>query len=132
MTRDKPAGADEIRGMIDDGWLVIALGAGVSRVSVLFGNEVVTEPLPDEPERAAFVSGPVVLAGLTDKDKPLVCDDVEELLKKRVTHTYSTFPWEQDHYVTCGQDENIEFRPLYEVENEAYSVYFDLKKTKGD
>ena len=129
---NKPADKDKIGGMIDDGWLIVALDAGITKVSVLFGNEVVTEPLPDEPERAAFVSGPVVLAGLTERDAPLAVSDPKKLLKKRVTHTYATFPWEQDHYVTCGQNENIEFRPLYEVENEAYTVYFDLKKTKGD
>ncbi|MCR5178951.1 MAG: glycoside hydrolase family 127 protein [Lachnospiraceae bacterium] len=129
---DKTLADNETGAQIKEGWLIIKLPKGKNRISLLLDSRIAAEPLSDEPERAAIVSGPIVLAGLTDKDAPLICDDVRDILKKRVTHTYSTFPWEQDHYVTCGQYENIEFRPLYEVENEAYTIYFNFKNKKGD
>ena len=42
-------------------------------------------------------------------------------------HTYGTFPWKQNYYQTRNQDRNILFKPLYEVTDETYTVYFSKK-----
>ena len=56
------------------------------------------ERLPDMPELAAAVEGPIVLAGLTDKDCGLTGDfgDPEKIFTPRCEHTYSAFTWKQN------------------------------------
>ena len=68
----------------------------------------------DMPELAALVDGPIVLAGLCDKDCGLTgnFDDPEEFMIKQIEHTYSTFPWKQNCWRTRNQSENILFKPL--------------------
>lgn len=87
------------------------------------------ESLPDMPELAAAVDGPIVLAGITDSDCGLAgnFEDPETFLYPQMEHTYSTFPWKQNHYVTRNQAKNIFFKPLYEITDETYTVYFTKK-----
>ncbi|MCR4762311.1 MAG: glycoside hydrolase family 127 protein [Lachnospiraceae bacterium] len=116
----------EVRSMIKDGSLTLTRAFMGEEVAIYFPDSPVFEPLPDEPGMAAVRSGPVVLAGLTKKEVILSGKDAAQILRQRMTHTYSTFPWQQDHYRTAGQEENITFVPLYEVEDEAYTVYFPI------
>ena len=44
---------------------------------------------------------------------------------------YETYPWQQNHYSTRNQDINFELKPLYEVMDEAYTVYFTAKQDKS-
>ena len=97
-------------------------------VNVLFDAKVKALPLDDQPELAALVDGPIVLAGLTDKDRGFVYSgDVSNALYQRTEHTYTTYVWKQNTYITKDQPENFEMIPLYEVTDEAYTVYFTLK-----
>ena len=48
----------------------------------------------------------------------------EEFLFPRTEHTYSTFTWSQNEYVTRHQAKNFKLVPLYEVTDETYTVYF--------
>ncbi|MCR5676380.1 MAG: glycoside hydrolase family 127 protein [Lachnospiraceae bacterium] len=128
MIGDRTLDADEVKKATDRGYLKLTQVFAGETVSIIFAAKPVFEPLPDEPDLAAILSGPIVLAGLTDKDHALTGASAEAVLKRRMTHTYGTFPWEQDHYVTAGQPENVEFIPLYEVEDEAYTVYFRTRK----
>lgn len=59
-------------------------------IEIFFPNEVVMEPLPDMSELAAAVEGPIVLAGLVDKDCGLIgdFDNPREFLAGRTEHTY--------------------------------------------
>ena len=118
---------EDVSSMISEGYIRIKRSFADVTIGLCFDTEPVLEYLPDDDTRAAFLSGPVVLAGLTDKEKKLTGESACEMLKRRITHTYSTFPWQQDHFITTGQDENTEFIPLYEVEDQAYTVYFQMK-----
>jgi len=86
------------------------------------------EPLPDMKDMAAAVDGPIVLAGIIDRDCGLVgADKPESIFVWQTEHTYGTFPWKQSSYRTAGQPENFSFKPLYEVTDEKYTVYFTKK-----
>ena len=41
-----------------------------------------------------------------------------------MTHTYETFVWTQNNYITRNQKENFRMIPLYDVTDEAYTLYF--------
>ena len=96
---------------------------------VAFADSVEMERLPDMPELAAAVEGPIVLAGLVEKDCGLVGDynDPEKIFVPRCEHTYSTFTWKQNCHTTRKQPENFDFVPLYEITDESYTVYFSEK-----
>lgn len=88
--------------------------------------------LPDRPEQSAVLEGPIVLAGLCDADQGLsmVQDEPKSTLMPRMEHTYATFPWQQSTYETAGQQRNILFKPLYEITDEAYTLYFTRNQTE--
>lgn len=114
---------------IQNGWLKIRKQWSDDVLQILFPCKPVMEALPDMPELAAVVDGPIVLAGLTDCDCGLAgsFDDTETFLYPQIEHTYSTFPWKQNCYVTRNQPKNILFKPLYEITDEVYTVYFTMK-----
>ena len=114
---------------IRNGWLRIRKQWSEDVLQILFPCKPVMQALPDMPELAAVVDGPIVLAGLTDCDCGLAGDfeNPEEFLYPQIEHTYSTFPWKQNCYVTRNQPKNILFKPLYEITDEVYTVYFTMK-----
>lgn len=85
--------------------------------------------LPDMPQMAAVVEGPIVLAGLSESDCGLYGaeGDALKVLEPRLEHTYSAFPWKQSIYHTKMQPKNMTFMPLYDVTDEQYTVYFTQK-----
>lgn len=85
--------------------------------------------LPDVPDMISFLEGPIVLAGLCEKDNGIALTDNDpySALMPLAEHTYETFPWKQSAYRTINQTENIDFVPLYDVVDEAYTVYFTKK-----
>jgi hypothetical protein len=98
-------------------------------VNILFDAKVKALPLDDQPELAALVDGPIVLAGLTDKDRGITYSgEVSNALYQRTEHTYTTYVWKQNTYITKDQPENFELKPLYDVTDETYTVYFTLKE----
>ena len=48
----------------------------------------------------------------------------EQILTPEMTHTYETFVWTQNNYITRNQKENFRMIPLYDVTDEAYTLYF--------
>ena len=68
------------------------------------------------------------LAGLTDRDAGLTgnLNDPQSILLPEQSHTYGTFVWTQNVYLTRKQKENFRFIPLYEVLDEKYTVYFTI------
>lgn len=114
---------------IRNGWLRTRKQWSEDVLQILFPCKPVMQALPDMPELAAVVDGPIVLAGLTDCDCGLAGDfeNPEEFLYPQIEHTYSTFPWKQNCYVTRNQPKNILFKPLYEITDEVYTVYFTMK-----
>ncbi|MBE6873645.1 MAG: hypothetical protein E7493_07030 [Ruminococcus albus] len=114
---------------IADGWLNITRKWNSDTLQILFPSKPIMERLPDRPDLAAVVDGPIVLAGITDSDCGLTgdFDDTETFLYPQIEHTYGTFPWKQNCYITKGQPKNIIFKPLYEIDDETYTVYFSKK-----
>lgn len=127
----KPAASlngEALEAEIREGYLEIRRAWGKEdSVDIFFPSRVVFEPLEGAEELACAVDGPIVLAGLVDHDAGLRGEPEEILLRDR-SHTYETFAWTQNVYQTRRQRENFRLIPLYEVRNEAYTVYF----TRGE
>ncbi len=87
---------------------------------------IISVPLPDEPERVAFLYGPVVLAGLCREEKTLITDlkSPESVLKPDNEREWGNWKYT---FKTKGQKENIRFIPLYQVGYDPYTVYFPLE-----
>lgn len=119
--------------VIKDGFLYFKEGLDQAVITIFFKNLLHTEALADIPELTAILDGPIVLAGMTDKDTGIRGDMAhpESFLAPRNEHTYETYPWQQNHYSTRNQDINFELKPLYEVMDEAYTVYFTAKQDKS-
>lgn len=115
---------------IENGYIVLDIAKPAeTAVNILFDAKVRALPLDDQPELAALVDGPIVLAGLTDKDRGITYSgDVSTALYQRTEHTYTTYVWKQNNYITRDQPENFELKPLYDVTDETYTVYFTLKE----
>lgn len=98
-------------------------------INLYFTVSLTTSALPDMPERTAFLEGPIVLAGLCDKDCGIAVnnDRPETTLTYVTEHTYDTFPWQQSTYRTVNCREDITFVPLYDITDEPYTIYFSAK-----
>lgn len=114
-----------------DGYINIKKTWTKDVISLVFQSSLVMEILPDMPELSAVVDGPIVLAGLTDSDIGIEGnpDEPTGFLYPQTEHTYGTFPWKQGCYVTRNQPKNFTFKPLYDICDETYTVYFSCKKT---
>lgn len=101
-------------------------------VQVYFPSALTLDSLPDQPELSAVLEGPIVLAGLCDADCGLMMEREQPgtALVAELHHTYGTFPWQQSTYHTVGQSRNITFKPLYEVMDEPYTLYFTRRKSQ--
>ena len=112
---------------LQDGYLEICRKWGKQdTVDVYFPNKVSFERLDGAEELVCAMDGPIVLAGLTDRDTGLQgnLNDPESILLPEQSHTYGAFVWTQNVYLTRKQKENFRMIPLYEVKDEAYTVYF--------
>lgn len=100
-----------------------------AEIEIFFPSCIQTIGLPDLPDEYALVDGPIVLAGLCSHSMELQGDpqDPSSFLIEENTHTYEDFPWQQNHYRTRHQKQNIEFVPLYEITDETYTIYFEIK-----
>ncbi len=113
---------------IKDGYITITAAWTDSTVQVYFPSQLSMERLPDMPELGAVTDGPIVLAGLTDSDCGISgADDLREQFMPQMEHTYGTFPWRQNSWRTRFQQKSVMFRPLYEITDEEYTVYFTAK-----
>ena len=100
------------------------------KVVVEFADRLWTEPLPgSKTGQVAFMEGPIVLAAPTG-ETPLKGDarHPEGILTREYDQQYATVRWTQSHYRTLGQEKLLRFRPLYEIADETYTIYFPVKK----
>ena len=110
------------------GFLNIKKNWSDDEVIVYLPAALTTVSLPDKPEKVAFKEGPIVLAGISDNDYGIkISDNLEESFDPVKEHTYSTFPWLQSTYTTKNQDKETMFKPLYEVTDEKYTLYWSKK-----
>ena len=113
---------------VKDGWLDITSDWQNDSVQVFFPSELRAETLSDMPELMSVVDGPIVLAGITGSDCGITgADKLNEQFMPQMEHTYGTFPWRQNSWRTRNQPQSVMFRPLYEVTDEEYTVYFTKK-----
>ncbi len=113
---------------VKDGWLDITADWQNDSVQVFFPSELRAETLPDMPELMSVVEGPIVLAGIIGSDCGITgVDKLNEQFMPQMEHTYGTFPWRQNSWRTRNQPQSVMFRPLYEVTDEEYTVYFTKK-----
>lgn len=113
---------------VKDDWLDITADWQNDSVQVFFPSELRAETLPDMPELMSVVDGPIVLAGIIGSDCGITgADKLNEQFMPQREHTYGTFPWRQNSWRTRNQPQSVMFRPLYEVTDEEYTVYFTKK-----
>lgn len=115
-----------VKGKIKEGYIEISRKWEEDTVDVFFPSEVRFEPLDGAEELVCAVDGPIVLAGLIDRDVGICGDleDPESILLPEQSHTYGAFVWTQNVYMTRRQRENFRVIPLYEVTDEKYTIYF--------
>ncbi|MBN1248976.1 MAG: glycoside hydrolase family 127 protein [Anaerolineae bacterium] len=96
-------------------------------VRVELPKSLTTCPLPDEPQRMAFMDGPVVLAGLCDEERALLGDpaDLTTILAPHNEREWGNWLL---GYRTINQDRNLLFKPLHEIVDERYTVYFPVRR----
>lgn len=118
------------KAVIEDGYINIKRNWTKDIVSLYFQSGLTMEALPDMPELAAVTDGPIVLAGLTECDCGISgnIDDPTTFLYPQTEHTYGIFTWKQSCYVTRNQPKNFVLKPLYDICDETYTVYYTCKK----
>lgn len=107
-------------------------------VQITLPQALTLSPLPDRPETAAFMDGPVVLAGIlgdghgligpeTLDEKTLYCGN-EDPTTILIPDNEREFTRWRIGYRTTGQAQNIRLIPLYEIQDESYQVYFPIAR----
>lgn len=116
----------QIQSNIADGYIALSRIWENDTVSVEFSRGISLWPLPDRPDTAAFLYGPVVLAGLCDAEIELRGNAarLESIIVPDNEREWGI--WTKT-FKTTGQNKNIRLIPLYAVGYEPYTVYFPVK-----
>jgi hypothetical protein len=98
-------------------------------LEVRFPMTLSLEPMPDNPQRAAILYGPVVLAGLLGK-RPPSAEEIPVLVTggKSVDEWLKPIPGEKLEFQTenVGRPRDLTLAPFYQVYDQHYVVYWDL------
>ena len=99
------------------------------RVRIELPKRLGTIAIPDEPGTVAFCDGPVVLAGVCDREYTLRGDagDPDSILVPDNERKHARW---LTGYRTIGQQVGIRFKPLFEIVDEAYTTYFPIEQQK--
>ena len=95
-------------------------------IRVELPKSLTVSEIPDEPDTVAFLDGPTVLAGLCQEERMLIGDscDPSSILVPDNERQWAT--WRQG-YRAKGQQHGLRFRPLNEIVDETYTVYFPVR-----
>ncbi len=105
-----------------NGFIEITRDWASSTVNVTFRKKLTREPLPGDPSRFALLDGPVVLAAITGTEPELGADSD---IVPQYEHEYiDGREWRSGHYWVRSRNGRVEVKPLYEVADENYCVYF--------
>ncbi len=96
---------------------------GSARLNVTLPKTITLHPLDDAPGYAAFLDGPVALAGLTDGEPALAYDPDHPRALFTPDDERQWGTWKLG-WKTVGQKENLRFTPLYNIHNQRYTLYF--------
>lgn len=115
--------------IIQDGYAVLCQTWNSDTVEITLPKRVACIPLPDAPDMAAFADGPVVLAGLVGEERILYGnpEDASTMIVPFDERRWTS--WNKT-YKTTNQDFGFYFKPLYDVGNEHYTVYFQIRRPK--
>lgn len=105
------------------GWFAIQRVWSDDVVMLELPKAVTVSPIPDEPGAMAFLDGPVVLAGLCDQETTLTGDPASLLVPDNEREWGNWL----SGWRTVGQPRNLRFRPLHEVVDEAFTLYFPVR-----
>ncbi|GHV70312.1 glycosyl hydrolase [Spirochaetia bacterium] len=108
-----------------DGWISIERNWSKDTVILEFKKGISAWPLPDRPDTAAFLYGPVVLAGLCDEEIRLE-GDISSPEKFIVHDNEREWGMWMNTFKTSGQAKNIRMVPLYQIGYDPYTVYFPV------
>lgn len=104
-----------------DGFLELTRSWKSSHVSVCFTKRLVREPLPGDPQRFALLDGPIVLAALSSQEPQLASDSA---VIPQYEHQYvDGRDWQASHYLARTRQGSVQLVPLYEIADEAYTLY---------
>jgi uncharacterized protein len=100
---------------------------GKDEIRLALPRRLSTWPLPDRPDTVAFLYGPVVLAGLVGEERMLYGDiaDPTTMLTADGEREWQTW---KNGWRTVDQPVGWRFKPLYEIGDEVYTVYFPVRK----
>jgi len=114
------------QGIDENGYLSLTREWGDDEIELTLPKKLQSWKLPDRPDTAAFIDGPVALCGLVDEQRTLYgdIDDPESFLipdNERI--------WLQwlGGYRTIDQPVNFRFVPIKDIGYEKYTVYFQIK-----
>lgn len=107
--------------------LTVRHPGGTGRLDLTLPFALQAVPIPDEPTTVAFLEGPVVLAGLVDREVALRGDpqDAPSLLAADDERQWSQW---LTRYRTVGQPTTVRLRPLHEIVDEPFAIYFPIQK----
>lgn len=119
---------NKVQAAVENGYAVLEKEWEKDEIEVFFNARLELSEIGDVDNLVAVMEGPIVLVGICNSDKGLyVQDELEKVFVPFKEHTYDAFPWQQSTYMTAGQPENIRFKPLYDVIDEQYTMYFTKK-----
>jgi DUF1680 family protein len=89
-----------------------------------------TQAMPDDPGLKAVMYGPLVLAGVMDKDMP-IADDLNtgyllQSPKADPSDWLKPVPGKPLTFRTVGLEKDLDFVPLYAIIDQRFGVYWDL------
>jgi DUF1680 family protein len=100
------------------------------RVRVVFPKGLTASPLPDRPDTAAFLDGPVVLAALTTGEVALTGDSAQPSTLLVPDNEREWASW-LGGYRTVNQDPNLRFVPLNSITDQNYTVYCQIRSARA-
>lgn len=99
-------------------------------VEVKIPKGITCWPLADEPDTVAFLDGPVVLAGLVGEERMLFGDIHNPNTLIRPHHERQWSEW-TSMYRTVNQLWGFYLKPLKDIGNQEYTVYFPVRNSWG-
>lgn len=117
---------EEIRYGKKESFAVISREWSHDTVDIILPKGITCCALPDEPHTVAFMDGPVVLGGLVSEERTLIgnIDKPETMIQPY--HEREWYEW-TGLYKTVNQMRGFYFKPLKEIGNQTYTVYFPVK-----
>lgn len=95
------------------------------KVIIELPKKLIAEPMADRPDTVAFLNGPVTYAGLVPSSIMLTGDIASPEAMLSPSYIREWDQWRL-HYNTMNQPDNIQLIPLYEVEDQNYTLYFPV------